>query len=62
MGPGFLRALSLAPVAGAFIEPAKAQVVIPYGDFGDGFETYLIAVITFVLLCFAIWRFYRNRS
>lgn len=63
MGPGFPRTLSLAPVAGAaFIDPAAAQVIIPYGDFGDGFEKYLVVVITFTLLCLAIWRFYRNRS
>jgi len=58
-----LCTLSAVPfVSGTFINPAAAQVVIPYGDFGDGFEKYLIAVISFVLLCFAVWRFFRNRS
>jgi hypothetical protein len=33
-------------------------VVIPYGDFGDGFEKYLVALITLVLLSFAVWRFF----
>jgi hypothetical protein len=32
------------------------------GDFGDGFEKYLVAFITLVLLSFAVWRFFRNRS
>ncbi len=59
----FFRILSAVPfVSGTFINPAAAQVVIPYGDFGDGFEKYLIVVISFVLLCFAVWRFFRNRS
>ena len=63
MGRGFLLTLWLASVAGAaFIDPAAAQVVIPYGDLDGGFEKYLVAVITFVLLCFAVWRFFRNRS
>jgi len=52
----------LVVAAGAFIDPAVAQVVIPFGDFGDGFEKYLVAVIAFVLLCVAVWRFFRNRS
>jgi hypothetical protein len=42
--------------------PATAQVVIPYGDFGDGFEKYLVATVSFVLLCFAAWRFFRSRG
>ena len=58
----FLCTLSAIPFVATFINPAVAQVVIPYGDFGDGFEKYLIAVIAFVLLCFAVWRFFRNRS
>ena len=59
----FLCILSATPlVASIFINPAMAQVVIPFGDFGDGFEKYLIVVISFVLLCFAVWRFFRNRS
>jgi len=41
---------------------ALAQVVIPFGDFGGGFEKYLVATITFVLLCFAVWQFFRNRK
>jgi hypothetical protein len=44
-----------------FAASARAQVVIPHGDFGDGFETYLVAIISFALLCFAVWRFYRGR-
>ena len=41
---------------------ALAQVVIPYGNFDDGFEKYLVAAITFLLLCFAIWQYFRDRS
>jgi hypothetical protein len=48
--------------AGFGASPAAAQVVIPYGNFGDGFEKYLVATITFVLLCFAAWRFFRSRG
>ncbi|MFY9784394.1 MAG: hypothetical protein WA445_01795 [Pseudolabrys sp.] len=63
MRQGFLRTLSVGLLAaGAFVDPAVAQVVIPYGDFGDGFEKYLVAFITLVLLSFAVWRFFRNRS
>ena len=58
-----LRTLLVAAVAaGAFIDRAVAQVVIPFGDFGDGFEKYLVAAIAFVLLCVAVLRFFRNRD
>jgi len=58
-----LRTLLVVPVAdGTFVDRALAQVVIPFGDYGDGFEKYLVAVIAFVLLCVAVWRFFRNRS
>ena len=58
-----LRTLLVVPVAaGTSIDSAVAQVVIPFGDFGDGFEKYLVAGIAFVLLCVAVWRFFRNRS
>jgi hypothetical protein len=58
-----LRTLLVAPAtAGTSIDSAVAQVVIPFGDFGDGFEKYLVAGIAFVLLCVAVWRFFRNRS
>ncbi|MGB7772501.1 MAG: hypothetical protein WBL43_11780 [Pseudolabrys sp.] len=63
MRQGFLRTLSVGLLAaGAFVDPAAAQVAIPYGDFGDGFEKYLVAFITLVLLSFAMWRFFLNRS
>jgi hypothetical protein len=45
----------------AFLKPAVAQVVIPHGDFDSDFEKYLVATISFVLLCLAAWQFYRNR-
>jgi len=41
---------------------ALAQVVIPFGDFGDGFEKHLIAAITFLLLCFAVGQYFRGRK
>ena len=57
-----LRTLLVAPfAAAAFVDEAVAQVVIPFGGFGDGFERYLVASIAFVLLCVAVWRFFRNR-
>ena len=39
---------------------ALAQVVIPYGNFDDGFEKYLVAAMTFLLLCVAIWQYFRR--
>jgi hypothetical protein len=45
----------------ASLHPAAAQVVIPHGDFDSDFEKYLVATISFVLLCLAAWQFYRNR-
>jgi hypothetical protein len=56
-----LLMLLVAPFAAAFVDTAVAQVLIPFGDFGDGFERYLVASIAFVLLCVAVWRFFRNR-
>jgi hypothetical protein len=57
-----IRTLLVALFAATgFLDPAVAQVVIPFGDFGDGFEKYLVAGIAFVLLCVAVWRFFRNR-
>ena len=41
---------------------ALAQVVIPYGNFDDGFEKYLVATITFLLLCVAVWHYFRGRK
>lgn len=40
--------------------PARAQVVIPHGDFGDGWETWLLAAVSLLLLCFAVWRYHRG--
>jgi len=60
---GFSRTLVIGSfAAGTLINPAVAQVLIPYGDFGDGFEKYLVAGIAFVLLCVAVWRFIKNRD
>ena len=63
MRQGFYRTLVIGSVAaGALVSPAMAQVLIPFGDYGDGFEKYLVAGIAFVLLCVAVWRFFRNRD
>ncbi len=45
----------------SFMNSAAAQVVIPYGDYENDYEKYLVATISFVVLCFAVWRFYRSR-
>jgi hypothetical protein len=45
----------------SIISPARAQVVIPHGDFDGGFETWLVAAVSFLLLCLAAWRYWRDR-
>jgi hypothetical protein len=52
---------TLVLLAVASVHPAAAQVLIPHGDFDSDFEKYLVATISFVLLCLAAWQFYRNR-
>jgi hypothetical protein len=48
--------------AGLFINSAAAQVVlIPHGDYDNDFEKYLVVIISLVLLCVAVWRYYRSR-
>jgi hypothetical protein len=44
----------------SFVAPANAQVVIPYGDFGNDTEKYFVAVISLTLLGFAVWRYYKG--
>ena len=39
---------------------AAAQVVIPYGDFDNDFEKYLVVAITLAALAFAVWRYFRK--
>ena len=46
----------------SFIETAAAQVVIPYGDFDNDFEKYLVAAVSLAALVFAMWRYFRNRG
>jgi len=41
---------------------ATAQIVIPYGNFDDEFEKYLVAAVTLAALIFAMWRYFRNRD
>jgi hypothetical protein len=52
---------TLVLLAVASVHPAAAQVLIPHGDFDGDFEKYLVATISFVLLCLAAWQFYRGR-
>lgn len=37
-----------------------AQVVIPYGNFDNGFEKYLVAGVALAALLFAMWRYFRR--
>jgi hypothetical protein len=46
----------------SFIETAAAQVVIPYGDFDNDFEKYLVVAVSLAALVFAMWRYFRNRG
>jgi len=41
---------------------AAAQVVIPFGDFENDFEKYLVVAVTLAALVFAMWRYFRNRG
>ena len=45
----------------SFIETAVAQVVIPYGNFDNDFEKYLVVAVTLATLIFAAWRYFRRR-
>ena len=42
------------------IDKATAQVVIPYGDFDNEFEKYLVVAVSLAALVFAMWRYFRN--
>ncbi|HET9716245.1 MAG TPA: hypothetical protein VFP60_08680 [Pseudolabrys sp.] len=56
-----LRAASVGLVAACtFSESALAQVVIPHGDFGDGVTAYIVAAVSLLLLCFAVWQYFRS--
>jgi hypothetical protein len=49
-------------VASVAANPAAAQIVlIPHGGSDNDWFTYLVAFVSFVLLCFAMWRFFRGR-
>jgi hypothetical protein len=43
------------------VKAATAQVVIPHGSFENDFFSYLVAIVSFILLCFAMWRFFGRR-
>ena len=36
-------------------------VVVPHGDWDHGPETYVVAAVSFALLCLAVWQYYRPR-
>jgi hypothetical protein len=56
-----VTAISLVAAA-PVVKPAIAQVVVlPSGNYENDFEKYLVATIAFVLLCFAVWRFFKGR-
>jgi hypothetical protein len=43
------------------VRPAVAQVVIPYGDFENDFEKYLVVAVTLAALIFAMWRYFKAK-
>ena len=59
---GALRFKFLLILLGSLcLNSAAAQVVlIPHGDYENDFEKYLVVIVSFELLCFAAWRFYKN--
>jgi hypothetical protein len=46
----------------SLIGTAAAQVVIPFGDFNNDMEKYLVAGVTLAALVFAMWRYFRKRG
>ena len=60
--PVFRLSLLTMLFAISFIETAAAQVVIPYGDFDNDFEKYLVVAVSLAALVFAMWRYFRNRG
>jgi hypothetical protein len=44
----------------SFIDTTAAQVVIPFGDFDNDTERYLVAGLTLAVLVFAMWRYFRK--
>jgi hypothetical protein len=44
----------------SFIDTTAAQVVIPFGDFNNDSEKYLVAGLTLAVLVFAMWRYFRR--
>ena len=59
---GFRRQVYLALLTSVVANSAAAQVVIPYGDFDNDFEKYLVVAVTLAALVFAMWRYFRNRG
>jgi len=45
----------------SLIDTAAAQVVIPYGNFDNDFEKYLVVAVTLATLIFAAWRYFRRK-
>lgn len=48
-------------IAISFIGTAAAQIVIPHGEYGSDFETYVVVAVSLAALIFAMWRYFRNR-
>jgi hypothetical protein len=47
--------------ASSFINPAAAQLVIPHGDYGSDFETYLVVAVSLAALVFAAWCYFKGK-
>jgi hypothetical protein len=60
-----MRRLTLASTilfaAGSLMNSAAAQVVIPHGDYDNGFEKYLVVAVSLAALVFAVWRYWGSR-
>ena len=49
-------------IAGLFVSnSASAQVVIPYGNFDNDTEKYLVVAVTLAALIVAMWRYFRGK-
>jgi hypothetical protein len=46
----------------ALTTSAKAQLIIPHGDYGNGWERFVVAGATLAALCLAAWRYFRSRD
>jgi len=57
-----LRLASISLFAAVFfVNSAAAQVVIPFGDYDNDVERYLVATVALAALVFAVWQYWRSR-